>query len=278
MGTTESRRSVLIIDEYDRLFGRLRAAGRGNEDLRHLVIQPFLDQCVEFATDNLIVLLGQHPNAHYIFMDQNQLSAYVQQQPYPLFEHAPGASHGEFWDLLSKVFQQTLRFEPSFADAVFQETAGHPFLTVNLLRDFVDWLIKKKVVPASTRLSIDHFDEFRSTRLDRRAVGSSIHYEYFRSAAGEALSSDGERDSPWIFAVYHVLRMLARGDPETLSLARDDLENSISDVLDRAGLSTYSVDSFLTSAVYSNFLQLHEGIVSPRIRLLARLADTTRGR
>ena len=83
-------------------------------------------------------------------MDQNQLSAYVQQQPYPLFSHQFGSPSGEFWDLLTKVFQKTLRFEPSFADALYKE-AGHPFLTVNVLRDLVDWLISKKIIADEVR-------------------------------------------------------------------------------------------------------------------------------
>jgi hypothetical protein len=271
MTAGHSGRVVLMVDEYDRLFGALRAFGRDDDFIRQVIVQPLLDQMVAFATDNLVVLIGQHPGAHYIFMDQNQLSAYVQQQPYPLFAHDAEHRPSEFEALISKVFQKTLKFDREFLDAVYAETSGHPFLTVNLLRDLVDFLIKKKVF-AGTLLTREHFDEYASSRLNIRSISGSTYFEYFRQAASEALSSDGRKSSPWVHGVYALLGALgARQDAHHLCPTEDALR-FIDGILESSDLTTYSAESFLTSAAYSNFIRYDESGVSPRINILARIA------
>ena len=277
MGVAPARGSILILDEYDRLFGRLRAAGRRNEDARHLVIQPLLDQLVEYATENLLILLGQQPNAHYIFMDQNQLSAYVQQEPYPLFSHEKGSSRGEFWDLIGRTFQQTLRFDPSFANAIHDETGGHPFLTVNLLRDYVDWLISTDVIPSQVTLTRSQFEKFAVTHLSSRSISLCRHYEYFRSAASEALSEDGATDSPWAHATYSVVRELGlHGSGPNMAVARSVIEERVTRVVDRVGLSGFTFESFVASAAQSNFVEVWDDMIAARIPLLARIAAAIR--
>ena len=57
------RRTVLIIDEYETLFGLLKNAVKDNGGLRYTVVQPILDQLVTFAQENLLVFLGQQPDA-----------------------------------------------------------------------------------------------------------------------------------------------------------------------------------------------------------------------
>jgi len=277
MGVAQARGSILILDEYDRLFGRLKAVGRRNEDARHLVIQPLLDQLVEYATENLLILLGQQPNAHYIFMDQNQLSAYVQQEPYPLFDHEPGTSRGEFWELISRTFQKTLRFDPSFANALHDETGGHPFLTVNLLRDYVDWLIAKRVIPSEITLTRGQFEEFAAARLNSRSISLCRHYEYFRSAAAEALSNDGASDSPWAHATYSLVRELGlHGSGAKMTVARAAIEDGVTRVLDTVGLSGFTCESFVASAAQSNFVEVGDDKIAAKIPLLARIAAATR--
>jgi len=277
MGVAQASGSILILDEYDRLFGRLKAVGRRNEDARHLIIQAFLDQLVEYATENLLILLGQQPNAHYIFMDQNQLSAYVQQEPYPLFGHEPGANRGEFWELISRTFQQTLRFDPSFANAIHDETGGHPFLTVNLLRDYVDWLIAQNVIPSQVTLTRGQFEEFAAVRLNSRSISLCRHYEYFRSAASEALSSDGATDSPWAHATYSLVRELGlHGSGAKMAVARSMIEDRVTSVLDSAGLSGFTCESFVSSAAQSNFVEVSDDTIAAKIPLLARIAAATR--
>lgn len=277
MGVAQARGSILILDEYDRLFGRLKAVGRRNEDARHLVIQPFLDQLVEYATDNLLILLGQQPNAHFIFMDQNQLSAYVQQEPYPLFGHELGTNRGEFWELISRTFQQTLRFDPSFANAIHDETGGHPFLTVNLLRDYVDWLIAQSVIPSQIILTRGQFEEFAAARLNSRSISLCRHYEYFRSAASEALSSDGATDSPWAHATYSLVRELGlHGLGPKMAVNRSAIEGRVTSVLDAVDLSGFTCESFVASAAQSNFVEVLEDKISAKIPLLARIAAASR--
>ena len=273
MGGALNRGSILIVDEYDRLFGRLRVAGRRNEDARHLVIQPLLDQFVEFATENLLILLGQQPNAHFIFMDQNQLSAYVQQEPYPLFSHEPGSPNSEFHELVRRTFQKTLRFDTSFVDSIFGETGGHPFLAINLLRDFVDWLIQQRVVPSKLLLTAELFKEYSTHGLGLSAIGRSRHYRYFRAAASEALSVEGIEHSPWIHVAYKVLRHMALNSvADSISMSYTSIEEYLESSLISARLNSYTTDSFLGSAAESNFIELSDDQVKARIPLLARIS------
>ncbi|MNK26500.1 hypothetical protein D3C87_448380 [compost metagenome] len=277
MGDQQNRGSILIVDEYDRLFGRLRVAGRINEDARHLVIQPLLDQFVEFATENLVILLGQQPNAHFIFMDQNQLSAYVQQEPYPLFSHELGSRDSEFHELVRRTFQNTLQFDSSFVDSIYEETGGHPFLAINLLRDFVDWLIKKMIIPNNTLLTKELFKEYASHGLTATAIGRSRHYHYFRSAASEALSRDGMEQGPWIYAAYALLRHLAlQYGTESIAMDQSSIEEYMALTLVNAHLNSYTVDSFLASAAESNFIEFFDDQIRAKIPLLARISAAVR--
>ncbi len=224
-----------------------------------------------------MILLGQQPNAHYIFMDQNQLSAYVQQEPYPLFSHEQGTGRGEFWELISRTFQQTLRFDPSFANAIHDETGGHPFLTVNLLRDYVGWLISRNVVPSQVTLTRSQSEEFAVTHLNSRSISLCRHYEYFRSAASEALSEDGASDSPWAHATYSLVRELGlHGSGPKMAVARNVIEERVTRVLDSVGLSGFTCESFVASAAQSNFVEVWDEMISAKIPLLARIAAATR--
>lgn len=273
MGVQENRGSILIVDEYDRLFGRLRVMGRRSEDARTLVVQPLLDQFVEFATENLLILLGQQPNAHFIFMDQNQLSAYVQQEPYPLFSHETGSPESEFHELVRRTFQQTLTFDTSFVDAVFEETGGHPFLAVNLLRDIVDWLIKRKIIPSETRLTKELYGEYAVNELTLGAIGRSTHYKFFRGAASEALSDASIDQGPWLHTAYKLLRHLAlNGDPNMSVMSFQSAEEYVDSTLVSSQLSAYTGSSFLASAAESNFIELFDDQVRAKIPLLARIS------
>lgn len=273
MGLHQNRGSILIVDEYDRLFGKLRVVGRSNDEARQLIILPLLDQLVEFATENLLILLGQQPNAHYIFMDQNQLSAYVQQEPYPLFSHVVSSHESEFHDLVRRTFQTTLQFDTTFVDSIFEETGGHPFLAINLLRDFVDWLIVKKIVPSHTVLTGELFSEYAVNGLTSTAIGRSRHYQYFREAASGALSQDGVNQGPWLYSAYKLLRELARRcGSGYISVDQYDLEDFVADTLSHASLNAYTADSFLASAAQSNFIEFSGQQIKAKIPLLARIS------
>ena len=156
---------VFVLDEYETLFGRLKGAVAREPDLRYSVAQPLLNQMVAFTRDNLLVFLGQQPNAYFILMEQNQLSAYVEQDRFPLFEHEEGSSHGELAELIRKVMTERVTVDPSFIDGVFYETSGHPYLTVNLLVEFVEWLIEKRRPVASLLLDWDDLAKFTKQRL-----------------------------------------------------------------------------------------------------------------
>lgn len=138
------RRIVFIIDEYESLFALLDAYVRNDLGLKVMVALPLLSQMVDFATRNLLIFMGQRPDAYLVLSAQNQLSPLVQQYRFPLFDHVNNARDTEFTQLLSYVLSDRLPFDASFATAVFEETSGHPYLTVNLMVDFCDWLIGTK--------------------------------------------------------------------------------------------------------------------------------------
>lgn len=52
------QRIVFVVDEYETLFGYLQAAANQNHLLRYTIVQPLLNQLVEFARDNLLVFWG----------------------------------------------------------------------------------------------------------------------------------------------------------------------------------------------------------------------------
>lgn len=271
-GQAVSDRTVFVLDEYETLFGALSASLRRDNDLRYFVVQPLLNQMVEFSRENLIIFLGQQPNAHYILMDQNQLSPYVQQDSFPLFDHKQGEPREEFAQLIRKVLANPVNPDASFVGAVYAETAGHPYLTVSILSGLVDWLIDEKRPVNKLELTREDFDQFAATRLRPRAVSLNRDYEIFHEAAREALSEAGRQRSPWLHEVYAVLRAMAQSSPETLRCTRGDFDAMA------AGVSV-GIDAgrLLATSSDSNFLAYDDQHVWPRIRLLGRIAAVSQG-
>ena len=272
----EASRYVLVIDEYETLFGRLRAAVRKDLDLRYVVVQPLLNQLVAFAKDNLLVFMGQQPNAHFILMDQNQLSAYVQQDSFPLFEHNRGTTAGEFAEFVRKVLSERIAFDGGFADLLYNETSGHPFLTANALVELVQWLIDCKRPARNLRVRSDDMQEFTRARLAQDRIKLASEYDFFRSAISEAMSIDGQRQTPWLYAVYSVLRAIAEVSPEAFRVTRVEFSAMCS----RMGLESlgFDPDEILRTGAQANFFRYDDNSVTPRIRLLARIAASTRPR
>ncbi|MEU8241787.1 hypothetical protein AB0C07_26350 [Actinoplanes missouriensis] len=271
-GQVDSGRQAFVLDEYETLFGALEAALRRDRDLRYFVVQPLLNQMVEFSRENLIIFLGQQPNAHYILMEQNQLSPYVQQDSFPLFEHKQGEPEEEFAQLVRKVLADPVNPDASFVDAVHSETAGHPYLTVSILRGLVDWLIEEKRPENRLKLTREDFDRFAGVCLRPRALRLNREYEIFHTAVGSALTADGLERSPWQHHVYAALREVARSSPETLRCSRDDFDEIVGGIapdVDPGGL--------LSESSNSNFFAFDDHHVWPRIRLLGRIAAVAQG-
>ena len=271
-GQAPEHRTVLVLDEYETLFGQLSTAVDYQLRLRYTVVQPLLNQMVAFTSDNLIVFLGQQPNAHYILMDQNQLSAYVQQDAFPLFTHGSSPDEQEFTQLLRKILSNRVDFDESFADRVFVETSGHPYLTVNMMVDFVDWLIKVK--RPLTSFSSSDISAFAHTMFRRNSISITKEYSFFRDAAiRQALSSRGRRRNPWLYSVYSILRNIAIQNPESFVCTRGEFEELVS----RLGMEDVGItpDYLLTTGMQANFFTSNERSVAPRIRLLARIAAVT---
>lgn len=270
----DGRRQVLIIDEYETLFGFLRAAAERDAYVRYTVVQPLLNQFVEFARDNLLVLLGQQPDAHFILMDQNQLAPYVRQDPFPLFEHVSGSRAGEFGQLVAKVFAERIGCDPGFLGALHDETAGHPFLTVNVLCSLVDWLIEQKRPYRGLSLTQGDFDEFRSAGLQRRQLAISRDYGFFRHAAADAMGRRGYDVNPWLFTVYWVLREISGNATEDFSIGRRDLGDLMQRIPAPGPLP--DENDMLRTASQANFLRYDEDRVGVRVRTLGRLAAAVR--
>ena len=266
----DDRRKVLIVDEYETLFAFLRNAAEQNGYVRYSVVQPLLNQLVEFARDNLLVLLGQQPDAHFILMDQNQLAPYVRQDPFPLFEHDTGTRAGEFGELVGKVLTERIGCDPGFLEALHRETAGHPYLTVNVLCALVDWLIEQKRPYRGLNLGEADFTEFREVGLKPSQMAMSGDYSFFRETIKQAMSGRGYQNNRWLFTVYWVLREISRRDPENMSIRRDGLP----DLMTRISAPGELDDPWeiLRTATQANFLQYNENQVGVKVRTLGRLA------
>lgn len=269
-------RTVLIIDEYETLFGLMRNAVKDDAATRYNVVQPILDQLVRFSHDNLLVFLGQQPNAHFILMDQNQLAPYVTQDSFPLFEHISGTSTGEFSELVGKILAGRIECTAGFLDALFEETAGHPFLTANVLVEFVEWLIERKQRQLGLQVREDDFARFSRMRLDTRAVLQSPEYDFFRYAATAALSEQGYRDNPWLFMTYWMLRLISDEDPTGFRLDRSSFHELASRIPVPKGGHLPECSEILRTATKANFLSQEEEYVSVRIRTLGRVAAAVR--
>ena len=260
-------RTVVILDEYERLFRILKDSAR-DERLRLRVCSPLLSQMTEFAQDNLLVLLGMDPTAHFIMMDENQLSAYVRRVHFPLFSHAAGGMETEFADFVSKVLTGHLRFDDSFCDRLHELTAGHPYLTVNALRDLLDWMIEDGVPVGDRGLSRDTLEGYLSEVLTDRRIRRSQHFAFFLNFTKEALGIGVPTRIPWLTAAFRVLKATSRHGAlpaeQALSIVR-----STSDTL--------IADEVVESAVSSNILTYRGEQVYAAIPLLARVAKATGG-
>ncbi|QTS85401.1 hypothetical protein JLK41_19055 [Ectopseudomonas khazarica] len=270
-GDLDGAKRIFIIDEYESLFGKIAAMSRRDEDLRHLVCLPLLSQMVSFATRNLIVFMGQRPDAHYILSAQNQLSPLVQQLDFPLFAHQESAPDSEFVELIKRVLSQKLQFEVSFADAVYEETSGHPYLTVNLLIDLCDWLIEQRALESKIKLDRSIFELFAQQRLAAPVLRNSKYYSFFAHMLSEYLSEDARRTDPWLYCVASVLRQIVKQHPKVLQCSMIKYRQIVEEAT--FGL-TIPRDQLLSSAVMANFLKTERGIVKPGIKLMARIAGT----
>lgn len=265
----KSRKIVLIIDEYESLFGLIAAYTNSDVGLRYLVAQPLMSQMVGFATRNLLILMGQRPDAHLILSSQNQLSPLVRQNNFPLFEHFGGATDTEFTQFLRRVLTEKLPFAPSFADAVYEETSGHPYLTVNLMVDLCDWLIANHAREGQADLDASTFASFSKDRLTQAALQRSPHYAFFHGMLAEYLSELGRQNEPWLYAVSSVLQEIARKHPKAFTCSLASFQQMAAPF---GAAVRMTPDRLLASAAMSNFLRDHAGQVSPGIRLMARLA------
>ena len=270
------KRIVLIVDEYETLFGLLRNAARGDTGIRYNVVQPILDQLTTFAQDNLLVFLGQQPDAYFILMDQNQLAPYVTQDSFPLFEHVSKTATGEFSNLVDKILSKRIECTAGFLDALYNETAGHPFLTANVLVEFVDWLIESERPQNDLRVRETDFAKFSRGKLNTNRIMLSPQYDFFRQAAAAALSEQGYRDNPWLFGVYWVLRELSSRGSSTFSVRRTNFEEVTSRIPVPKGGCPPDCSVLLRTASQANFLSHDNRYVRVRIRTLGRIAASVR--
>ena len=274
----EHKRLVLVIDEYDALFGLLGTAVDERPSIRHTVVQPILNQLMTFSYDNLLVFLGQPPDAHFILMDQNQLAPYVQQDPFPLFEHAPQTTTGEFSELVRKILAERIEYTARFLDSVFEETAGHPYLTANVLGEFVEWLIEKRRPQLGLRVKDADFTEFADNKLNADRILLSPDYDFFRHAAAEAMSAQGYRNNPWLFTAYWVLRELSNDGSGEFRVERAGFPELMRRIPVPQGQPQPDSNEILRSASQANFLSFDDDWVRVRIPTLGRIAAAVRPR
>ena len=274
-GNDEDRRLVLVIDEYETLFGVLESAVERDPGIRHAVVQPILDQLMTFSHENLLVFLGQQPDAHFILMEQNQLAPYVKQDPFPLFEHARQTTVGEFSMLVRKITGERIECTAGFLDALFEETAGHPFLTANVLVEFVEWLIEEKRSQLGLQVRSADFAEFRARKLNADRIRLSPDYDFFRNAAQGAMSPQGYRRNPWLFTAYWVMRELSNGSGQQ-RIERAGFPELLHRIPVPQGEPAPDGNDTLRSASQANFLSYDDDWVRVGIPILGRIAAAVR--
>lgn len=265
----ESDRIVLILDEYESLFRHFRA-NEDNEKVRLNLLEPFLNQLLNFSMHNLVVFLGQQPDAHFVLMDQNQLAPYVKQEAFPLFEHRVNTTSGEFAELIGRVFAGRLEFSSGFADELFEEVAGHPWLTVNVLVAFVEWLIEQQW-SASDAVDDHAFVRFREAKLDGGRVALQPEFAFFRDYITRNMSAKAFKTNRWVYAVYWVLHYLGEG-----AVDQDGFRTLVDRVPRPNGQEIRPWTEILMQAAMANFLSYDGESVSSRIRVLGRLAASAR--
>lgn len=262
-------RVVLVLDEYESLF-RHFGVNEDNERLRLNVLEPFLNQLLDFSSRNLVVFLGQQPDAYFVLMDQNQLAPYVRQEPFPLFEHRPGMVSGEFSELVDKVFQGRLQYTAGFVDELFAEVSGHPWLTVNVLVEFVDWLIEQG---RSTRDQVhgEDFVRFRGEKLENGDIGLRPELGFFRDYISRNMSVRGFSSNPWVYAIYWVLHGLGEGQ-----LSKNQFRQLVESVPQPKPGLIRPWNELLMQGAKANFLSFDGEAVRAKIRVLGRLAASVR--
>jgi hypothetical protein len=263
-------RFVLIIDEYESLFEELDNAVMRDKSLQGLVAEPILNQMLSLSRQNLVILIGQRPDAHFILMERNQLSPCILHESFPLFAHRVGELQTEFCDLLTKALTYRIPFESTFSDLLYNETHGHPFLTINVLRDFLDWVIDERLVVQGQALTGDHFVLYATSQFQSEHLRTSKHFEMFRRLVSQYLSARSRDTLPWLYAVHEIMRELAIRYPGEFRCGLEELR----DIYRQRGLDNLRIDrdALLEDASRGNFFAVSEGSVMPRIPLIARIA------
>jgi len=258
LSSNDTRRYIFILDEYEQLFGKIDAEVSRNPHVKHDVALPLFRQMLDFSRNNLLVFLGLAPDAHYILMDLNPLSSYVHQDSFPLFEGT------EFTEFLQRVMHAA-ELDASFVHEVYEETAGHPWLTVQLMVILVDWLIDERRSLKNLKLTAEDFTAFARKNLNASTIGLHNEFNYFDSSVSK--TGTLRRDSPWLWANYRVLARL--GQQPTLTCSRADFPHLFASVVpEELG---FNADHILKTGSAANLLRYDSSVVTPKINLLARI-------
>jgi hypothetical protein len=93
------------------------------------------------------------------------------------------------------------------------------------------------------------------------------NYDLFTNWVTRHLSPLGRKSDPWLHSVYSALRAIVLCSPDSLALSLDEYTAMLAP--DCVGTSPQEL---LSTATRANFLTFSDGIVRPRIPLLARIA------
>lgn len=271
---TEKKKIILLLDEYETLFETLKVYGRADDIIRIAIVQPLLNQITRFAQENLVIFIGQRPDAHYIFMDKNQLSPYTEQDSFPLFTHE-NEERSEFNDFLTRVISDKFNFETGFSLRLYRLTGGHPYLTVNVLVVFFQWLIDTGLSIEKMRLSEDMFESFCTNKLLLPStLRAESQFKFFREAIGESLSENSKKTTPWLYSIYRCLQIITRIQPVTMTATIADIRANFKEslVFEEKG---YQFEELIEMGCRANFFERTGEMVSPRIPILGYLCSET---
>jgi hypothetical protein len=208
-GVNLENRRLFVIDEYEHLFRWLLAVVQEKPTARTRFVDPLLDGFVRASERLGFLFLGFEPGAARIFMADNPLTPRIQLRSFPYFQHEPGSRTSEFAKFVQIVLTRHLEIDSSLLTDFAHSSGGHPHFTVSLLREFVGWMIERRLLK-DKQLTVDLWPRFHKERLSPLVMRNSSWFNNY-ATVHQGLREDV---NPWVRAVA---RLAERMGDEPLS-------------------------------------------------------------
>jgi hypothetical protein len=258
-------RRLFVIDEYEHLFRWLVAIAQEKPTARTRFVDPLLDGFVRASERWGFLFLGFEPGAARIFMADNPLTPRLQVRSFPYFRHDAGSRTSEFAKLVQVVLTSHLEIDSELLTECAVISGGHPHFTVSILREFVGWMIERRLLK-DKRLPIAVWPSFRKERLPPIVMRQSGWFHNY-VAVHQGLRTD---ESLWVRSVAQLAER-AGEEPMPLDRATAELMAISGQPADWAQTALF--DSF-TANVFAH--DANTNSVSVTVPAYARIASSWR--